>query len=151
MSRIHQSRHISNLTSIVTNSAAQLLNNYSAWLDVNDAVIAAEKNAQGFANEYNYNLVLNIAKALQVAVPVLDKTNEQIAQELVGYKGGSTGDGTNKPDDEKDPSAPDTGILSNTEASASTTLAMVAGIATALTAAGAGVVAYRNARRSSRK
>ena len=142
---------ISNLTSIVTNSAAQLLNNYSAWLDVNDAVIAAEKNAQGFANEYNYNLVLNIAKALQVAVPVLDKTNEQIAQELVGYKGGSTGDGTNKPDDEKDPSAPDTGILSNTEASASTTLAMVAGIATALTAAGAGVVAYRNARRSSRK
>jgi len=62
-----------------------------------------------------------------------------------------TGDGTNKPDDEKDPSAPDTGILSNTEASASTTLAMVAGIATALTAAGAGVVAYRNARRSSRK
>lgn len=62
-----------------------------------------------------------------------------------------TGDGTNKPDDEKDPSAPDTGILSNTEASASTTLAMVAGIATALTAAGAGVVAYRNACRSSRK
>ncbi len=61
-----------------------------------------------------------------------------------------TGDGTNKPDDEKDPSAPDTGILSNTEASASTTLAMVAGIATALTAAGAGVVAYRNARRANK-
>ena len=34
--------------------------------------------------------------------------------------------------------------------SASTTLAMVAGIATALTAAGAGVVAYRNARRANK-
>ena len=46
---------------------------------------------------------------------------------------------------------PDTGALFGTEGSASTTVAMVAGIATALTAAGAGVVAYRNARRSSRK
>ncbi len=47
--------------------------------------------------------------------------------------------------------APDTGILSNEDGGASTTVAMVAGVATALTAAGAGVVAYRNARRSSRK
>ncbi len=47
--------------------------------------------------------------------------------------------------------APDTGIIMNTEAGATTTVAMVAGVATALTAAGAGVVAYRNARRSTRK
>lgn len=48
------------------------------------------------------------------------------------------------------PEAPTTGIVSN-EGNASTTVAMVAGLATALTAAGAGVVAYRNARRSTRK
>ncbi len=64
----------------------------------------------------------------------------------------NNGGGTNKPgDDNKDPNAPDTGILADGEANASTTVAMVAGIATALTAAGAGVVAYRNARRSTRK
>ncbi len=48
------------------------------------------------------------------------------------------------------PKSPDTGIVAN-EGNASTTVAMVAGLATALTAAGAGVVAYRNARRSTRK
>ncbi len=46
--------------------------------------------------------------------------------------------------------SPDTGAL-NAEGNATTTVAMVAGVATALTAAGAGVVAYRNARRSTRK
>ncbi len=47
---------------------------------------------------------------------------------------------------------PNTGVISAAvEGNASTTVAMVAGIATALTAAGAGVVAYRNARRSVRK
>ncbi len=57
-----------------------------------------------------------------------------------------------KPGEEgKDPTAPDTGILADAEGNASTTVAMVAGVATALTAAGAGVVAYRNARRSTRK
>jgi len=47
--------------------------------------------------------------------------------------------------------APITGVLAGAEGNASTTVAMVAGVATALTAAGAGVVAYRNARRSTRK
>ncbi len=65
-----------------------------------------------------------------------------------------TGDGNNNDDGDGDGEgnkAPDTGVLANAEGSASTTVAMVAGIATALTAAGAGVVAYRNARRSTRK
>ncbi len=87
-----------------------------------------------------------------------DKAQEYIAALKVAIKNfkdgkadngnnGNQGEGSNKPDQ----NAPDTGILANAEGSASTTVAMVAGIATALTAAGAGVVAYRNARRSSRK
>ncbi len=76
---------------------------------------------------------------------------------IKNYRDGKTdgtGEGTNKPgegDNNGGNKAPDTGILANAEGNASTTVAMVAGIATALTAAGAGVVAYRNARRSSRK
>lgn len=41
----------------------------------------------------------------------------------------------------------DTGILGSAQGTASTTISVVAGLATALTALGAGVVAYRNARR----
>ncbi len=86
------------------------------------------------------------------------KAQEYIAKlkaAIEAYKNGKapagTGDGTNK-EDEKNPNltSPDTGAL-NAEGNATTTVAMVAGVATALTAAGAGVVAYRNARRSTRK
>ncbi len=82
------------------------------------------------------------------AVAALNALNAAIEGKTVPGEGdGNQGEGSNKPDQ----NAPDTGILANAEGSASTTVAMVAGIATALTAAGAGVVAYRNARRSSRK
>ncbi len=42
----------------------------------------------------------------------------------------------------------DTGVLGSAQGTASTTISVVAGLATALTALGAGVVAYRNARRA---
>ena len=45
----------------------------------------------------------------------------------------------------------DSGVLAAADGTASSTVAIVAGIATALTAAGAGVVAYRNARRASKE
>lgn len=45
----------------------------------------------------------------------------------------------------------DSGILAAADGTASSTMAIVAGIATALTAAGAGVVAYRNARRAGKE
>ncbi len=54
-------------------------------------------------------------------------------------------------DTDKDPSAPGTGVLSSADGNAATTVSIVAGLATALTALGAGVVAYRSARRSSEK
>ena len=45
----------------------------------------------------------------------------------------------------------DSGVLAAADGTASSTVAIVAGIATALTAAGAGVVAYRNARRAGKE
>ncbi len=47
--------------------------------------------------------------------------------------------------------APEAGVLAAADGTASSTVAIVAGIATALTAAGAGVVAYRNARRAGKE
>ncbi len=115
----------------------------------------------------NITKALNIQKAVEYAESLIASTNsfwasegeKAIANIKKAMNGGTVtdddvnnGGGTNKPgDDNKDPNAPDTGILADGEANASTTVAMVAGIATALTAAGAGVVAYRNARRSTRK
>ena len=58
-----------------------------------------------------------------------------------------TGDGTTTPGDKNDGvNAPATGIAGTAEGTA-TTVSIVAGLATALTALGAGVVAYRSARR----
>lgn len=124
---------------------------YTAWEDVYNAI----EDADGYsvkASADNYNKVKAIADAWVIALPDNDNSADVVAEVMMGYKAtDGTGEGENKPgDDEKDPSAPDTGILANTEGSASTTLAMVAGIATALTAAGAGVVAYRNARRANK-
>ncbi len=108
---------------------------------------SAKNDSTNNESTTNKNIINQINSLLKVAT-VVNPGEELSLDDLKATDG--TGDGTNKPDDEKDPSAPDTGILSNTEASASTTLAMVAGIATALTAAGAGVVAYRNARRANK-
>ena len=139
------------LTDVENATIAQLKSNtftgtvkrYAAWGTLINAVndgIKADKTNE-ITNATNFN---NLETLVAAAYGIADLT----IADLPAVSG--TGDGTNKPDDEKDPSAPDTGILSNTEASASTTLAMVAGIATALTAAGAGVVAYRNARRANK-
>lgn len=57
--------------------------------------------------------------------------------------------GTDEPSTD-DPSAPGTGVVSAAEGNAATTVSIVAGLATALTALGAGVVAYRSARRSNK-
>ncbi len=252
---------VSALNTIATTAGD--LNGYNAWVGNATTSVRVAMNAaagaQDFASEYNYNLVIAIASALQTAVPVLDKTDSEIAQQLVGYKAGETqtttiysADGnvsvtgkfeagkvfvkatkSNKEvkafdgkksyiydivltdvngnevtptgevtvtvkvqgdingaksniyhvdengkvqlvkssykdgvmtfttshfslyaiveDNGTNLTTPDTGALFGTEGSASTTVAMVAGIATALTAAGAGVVAYRNARRNARK
>ncbi len=102
----------------------------------------------------NYSIIGDLAATWKSATGNEEAIKTVMAR-MAAYKAPvnpGTGDGTNKPDDDKkDPNAPDTGILADGEANASTTVAMVAGIATALTAAGAGVVAYRNARRSTRK
>ena len=101
----------------------------------------------------NYSIIGKLAKAWKDATGNEEAIKIVMAR-MAGYKapGNGTGDGNNNNDGDGDGNkAPDTGVLASAEGSASTTVAMVAGIATALTAAGAGVVAYRNARRSTRK
>ncbi len=241
---------------------AGYMNRYNEWLVVDTKVQGAEKSMMNADNNYNYDLVMQIAQAIKTATLNTMQTPEQIAQSLVGYTG-STESGINtiwsedkivsvtgkldpnttfvkaKASDKKVAAfgsdkyamydidlvdkdgnkvtfegsvmvtikvpngiegskssiyyvdndgkvskitaryengnmvfttnhfslyaivedngknlaitAPGTGVVAGTDGSASTTVAMVAGVATALTAAGAGVVAYRNARRSTRK
>lgn len=156
----------------ISEEAYKTLVNGQAWKD-------ASKDAN-LENYTKYNLFMNAAgnlpkysyvKALVDAKTNFDKIND--ANQAVDYdvalnyiaafntaiknfrEGKAPVDPTNpddgKDDDKKDPSAPDTGIVADADSNASSTVAMVAGVATALTAAGAGVVAYRNARRSTRK
>ncbi len=145
---------------LVNNGGGDWLKNRTAWYGVYEEVKdAGNGNCNQSNTEYeNYDLIDAIAAAYRTATwdRFAGKDNDEIAVYLMnlGKKNPSgTGEGTNKPNDDKNEGnkAPDTGILANAEGNASTTVAMVAGIATALTAAGAGVVAYRNARRSSRK
>lgn len=73
----------------LTETASNLNANYDKWVgatnSVKVAVEAADSGKTDFATENNYKLVLDIAKALKVAVPTPDKTAAEIAQTLVGY------------------------------------------------------------------
>ncbi len=127
------------------------------------AVAAAKALTVNNHGTCNLTKALNIEKAVEYAESLIKSQNSFWASEgekaieniKKAMNGGTiTDEDVKKPDtaDKNDGNkAPDTGILSTEDGGASTTVAMVAGIATALTAAGAGVVAYRNARRSSRK
>ena len=161
-----------NLIKAVSESAYDSLVNSAAWVNATDA-ISGRATRYGLAMQAAANLPkYKFVKPLQVAKKEFDKiraTDQDVdyakAKEYIAafntaianYRDGKTtgGDGSNGNNDgdgnDEGNKAPDTGVLANAEGSASTTVAMVAGIATALTAAGAGVVAYRNARRSTRK
>ncbi len=161
-----------NLIKAVSESAYDSLVNSAAWVNATDA-ISGRATRYGLAMQAAANLPkYKFVKPLQDAKKEFDKiraTDQDVdyakAKEYIAafntaianYRDGKTtgGDGSNGNNDgdgnDEGNKAPDTGVLANAEGSASTTVAMVAGIATALTAAGAGVVAYRNARRSTRK
>lgn len=162
-----------NLIKAVSESAYDSLVNSAAWVNATDAISGRATRyglvMQAAANLPKYKFV----KPLQDAKKEFDKIRATDDQDvdyakakeyiaafntaIANYRDGKTtgGDGSNGNNDGdgngEGNKAPDTGVLANAEGSASTTVAMVAGIATALTAAGAGVVAYRNARRSTRK
>ncbi len=161
-----------NLIKAVSESAYDSLVNSAAWVNATDTV-SGRATRYGLAMQAAANLPkYKFVKPLQDAKKEFDKirdNNQDVdyakAKEYIAvfntaianYRDGKTtgGDGSNGNNDGdgdgEGNKAPDTGVLANAEGSASTTVAMVAGIATALTAAGAGVVAYRNARRSTRK
>ncbi len=123
---------------------------YTAYSTLITAVANAKKSVTTDASEANKTTIEGLDTNLKAATKAATGTEVSLAE----LANGTTGDGNNNDDGDGDGEgnkAPDTGVLANAEGSASTTVAMVAGIATALTAAGAGVVAYRNARRSTRK
>lgn len=131
------------------------IDGYTKWEAVKTAVDNAEPNNSGETNP-NYTKLMAIATAYKAATNNLTDTAEQVAANLVAYvapeQKPEDGDkpGDNNGDDQKDPSAPGTGVLSSADGNAATTVSIVAGLATALTALGAGVVAYRSARRSNK-
>ncbi len=97
---------------------------------------------------------MNRYRAVALAITNLNtalganKTDDEIAKlvSILNAAVAGTGNGTTTPDDKDDVNAPATGIAGTAEGTA-TTVSIVAGLATALTALGAGVVAYRSARR----
>lgn len=134
--------------------------NWNAVITKIDAINTAIKNASTQTDAARYDLLANattgLLKLMQTATDNDDLTYEQ----LISAAPTDPEQPDNKPedndnngdkDDSKDPSAPGTGIVGSSEGNAATTVSMVAGLATALTALGAGVVAYRSARRSSEK
>ena len=148
--------------------AATKVNGYAAYITNADSVDAemsaalACSAANEAANAYGY--ITDIATALKKADSAAygSKTVKEVADILLGAAAPvlpenpdnkpEDGDkpGDNNGDDQKDPSAPGTGVLSSADGNAATTVSIVAGLATALTALGAGVVAYRSARRSNK-
>ncbi len=137
------------------------ITNYTKWVDVYNKVVAAD-GYTAKASTGNYDKVMDIAEKWAIALPDNDNSDAVIAEVMMGYKGGAQtpnlpedndnkgDDNDNNGDDQKDPSAPGTGVLSSADGNAATTVSIVAGLATALTALGAGVVAYRSARRSNK-
>ncbi len=114
-----------------------------------------------YDNAVTNNAAGNAKGLLQLFQTATDKHPEWTVTELVNAapatpstpnnpdEPGTDQPGTEEPGSE-DPSAPGTGLVRTAEGNAATTVSIVAGLATALTALGAGVVAYRSARRSNK-
>ena len=93
-----------------------------------------------------YRAVWTAIDNLEAAITA-NKTDDEIAKlvSILNAAVAGTGNGTTVPGG-SDVNAPATGVVGTAEGTA-TTVSIVAGLATALTALGAGVVAYRSARR----
>lgn len=125
------------------------IDNYTKWVAVQTAVKGAEPNDSG-ETAGNYTKLMAIATAYKTATNNLAETAGEIAASLAAYVAPINPKDPTNPDEPTDPTAPGTGVVSAAEGNASTTISLVAGLATALTALGAGVVAYRSARRSNK-
>ncbi len=154
---VNEANSIADLNKVVPADAA----NWSAVVTKIEAIETAIKNASTNTDAQRYDLLANattgLLKLMQTATDNDELTYEQLisaAPVLPENPDNKPEDGDkpgdNNGDDQKDPSAPGTGVLSSADGNAATTVSIVAGLATALTALGAGVVAYRSARRSNK-
>lgn len=154
---------IKNATTLTALSAlAAGANNYNAWSALATAVGAAKKTDFAASTPTAlYGIIDKAGTGLLQLLQAADSTKDYTVADLIGAAPVLPENPDNKPedddkpgdnngDDQKDPSAPGTGVLSSADGNAATTVSIVAGLATALTALGAGVVAYRSARRSNK-
>jgi len=136
--------------------AAKALPKYNFVNGVNEAVKNVEKILSPAAAgdptvNVDYDKAQTYIAALNTAVEAYVKGKAPVVVDP-----SKPGEGENQPGDgdgegEDKPGVADTGVIAAADGTASSTVAIVAGIATALTAAGAGVVAYRNARRAGKE
>lgn len=154
---VNEANSIADLNKVVPADDA----NWSAVVTKIEAIETAIKNASTNTDAQRYDLLANattgLLKLMQTATDNDELTYEQLisAAPVLPENPDNKPEDTDKPgdnngDDQKDPSAPGTGVLSSADGNAATTVSIVAGLATALTALGAGVVAYRSARRSNK-
>lgn len=162
-----QLKNVNEATSIAT------LNNITPAGAVNWASVASQitkienaiKNENGTTNTQRYALLdsatdpKGLLQLMQIATDNEDLTYAElisaapiIPTDPVAPEKPGEGDDNNQ-DGEGDgkgdgATTPDTGVIANSEATATSTASIMAGIATALTAAGVGVVAFRNIRRN---
>ncbi len=155
-STVNDAQAIATLTAITPDDATE----WAAVATKITDIEAAIKNENGTTNTARYELLdkatdpKGLLQLMQAATGNDDLTYDQLisAASVLPTDPSNPSDDDNKGDDDnKTPTTPGTGIVSTAEGSASTTISIVAGLATALTALGAGVVAYRNARRSGEK
>ena len=140
----------------------------TAWSNVAQQITKIEdaiKNENGTTNTQRYALLdsatdpKGLLQLMQIATDNEDLTYAElisaapiIPTDPVDPEKPGEGDDNNQ-DGEGDgkgdgATTPDTGVIANSEATATSTASIMAGIATALTAAGVGVVAFRNIRRN---
>ena len=97
------------------------------------------KSTASTSGLYNYNAAMGAISAYKNAIIAFKNG--------VATTPGNNGNGDNKDEDDKKPTVGDNGILTTAEGTAAASAGIMAAVATALTAAGVGVVAFRNARR----
>ncbi len=130
------------------NLATSYIANDSQWAALQTAVDNAKNTRRQAESGDNYTILGNLAQAWKNDAGD-ESALKTIMARMANYVAPVTGTGDDQNNDDINVRPGNTGVVAGAEGTASTTVSIVAGLATALTALGAGVIVYRNARRSS--
>ncbi len=168
---------VMDLNYIATNNVNINRNWWTLYTTIRDNNLedAAKTCTDSSAQSYtNFNTIWGLATTYKFATDQVSTNTKDIAEYLINYVPSEDPEDPSTPEDPSDPSTPSTpgstedsdkkedkkpeatktgsqGIVAKGAASASKTAGVMAAIATALTTAGAAVVAFRNARRNGNK